>query len=657
MMRRFLERVSASIERQITAAGTSSATSSSDTNYIHDYESGDEVPWDDGGSEVSIQVTGCNNLRYEPLDHTIAEFRVLILDPAVDRRAPINCHLKCVPFNGNATGQLSYEALSYTWGDPTGQRVIYVNGSPCLITKNLDIALRYLRKRYGYRVLWVDSVCINQQDKSEKTYQIKMMKEIYREASQVLVWLGESDKDIRMAMDCIKRLEAPGYLDPNQVASFYAPCEAGLDKLFRKPWWSRLWVVQEVLMARNPPMVGCGRKWVSWTAFQKALMNLALNKTDRDNFLQNPNAKLNFGIMPTPYSTHNPEQRLWWQQLEVVLNATSDRDATEPHDKIFALLGLMKPSTAARIVVDYDQPCSILYQTVTVCVIESAPTVDFLFHATKHKRLNLPSWCVDFSQVNWNQFSYGQGWTIFCKTDFHASGQLPKSTITHSVYRGTCEVIGALLGRIQHVVASNLDPVGLERFRNVLKDMINFTIAAKPGLEARLGKQMTHDKLATANLWKSFMNPGESLYTNPDNLSAFQRLVMPMQHTAMQMMARADDSLVKTVAEEWSLSGHAFPSSWDLQHWAANALYYSGSRIDDEVFLATNTGYLGMTPRPCKEILEGDLLVIIHGCSVPVVLRPKEHMFELVAWIYVPDVMQGEFLNTPGRYTYKFPLC
>ncbi|KAL9601448.1 MAG: hypothetical protein Q9219_002514 [cf. Caloplaca sp. 3 TL-2023] len=282
------------------------------------------------------------------------------------------------------------------------------------------------------------------------------------------------------------------------------------------------------------------------------MINLALNKTNQDDFLQNPTAILNFGIMPTPYSTHNPQQRAWWQKPENVLDATSDRDATEPHDKIFALLGLMDPGTAARLVVDYDQPCTVIYQAATVCVLESASTLDFLVHAMKYKPLDVPSWCVDFSRPNWNKHPYGQGWSIFFKNDHFASGQPPKSAVVHDPHRGILDVAGSILGRIQGVVTSKLDPVGPERFRNVLRDVIRFVVAAAPALQVRLGDPSTHETLASANLWKTFMNPGDSLYTNPDSLNAFQRIVMPMQHAAMQVMARNDDTMAGTVAQEWS---------------------------------------------------------------------------------------------------------
>ncbi|KAL8687043.1 MAG: hypothetical protein Q9218_006675 [Villophora microphyllina] len=486
---------------------------------VTDYESGDEYPWDTDYQSLDTTLRNDTVFHYEKLGHATSQIRTLTLAPASDKRSDIHCRLETASFGYGTGNQAVYEALSYTWGDPTQKRVIYVDGRPLLVTRNLDIALRYLRKPFEPRVLWVDAVCIDQCNLQEKAQQVMMMKDIYREASCVLVWLGESDNDIRKAMDQLKRLEAPGYIEPSLVNSFYEPFEAGLNKIFRKSWWSSLWVIQEVILAEHPPLVGCGRKWLSWKAFQKAMMNLALAKTDRDNFLENLSAILNFGIMPTPYSTHDETQRAWWRRLENVLNATCDRDATEPHDKIFALLGLIDGSISDSLIPDYGQPCSIIYQIAMVYVLEAASNLDFLVKAMKQKRFDVPSWCIDFSKSNWNQHAYGQGWPIFLKNDHSASGNLLKSKISHNLDDGTLTVAGSVLGRIEHVVVSELSPTGSARFTNVLRDMVRFTIAAEPALRARFGETTVLQMLATGDVWKTTMNPGDLLYTNSESLN------------------------------------------------------------------------------------------------------------------------------------------
>lgn len=84
-----------------------------------------------------------------------------------------------------------YEALSYTWGGQPKDQVIYANGQKFFITKNAQDAMRQLRPKPGeFKYIWIDAICINQDDISEKSSQVSMMVEIYKKASRVDIWLG-----------------------------------------------------------------------------------------------------------------------------------------------------------------------------------------------------------------------------------------------------------------------------------------------------------------------------------------------------------------------------------------------------------------------------------------------------------------------------------
>ena len=111
--------------------------------------------------------------------------------------------------------QQRYDALSYTWGDPVFNHWLHIDTrtetsvgrSVVPITQNLDQVLRYLRSPKETRRLWIDAVCINQQDRGEKNTQVPLMSRIYREASRVLVWLGGScaEGEALLCLDSISR--------------------------------------------------------------------------------------------------------------------------------------------------------------------------------------------------------------------------------------------------------------------------------------------------------------------------------------------------------------------------------------------------------------------------------------------------------------------
>jgi hypothetical protein len=93
-----------------------------------------------------------------------------------------------------------YEALSYTWGIAAPSIPIQLHGKVTLVSENLYLALLHLRKR-GVKLIWVDALCINQEDLAERARQVSHMEEVYRRASLVWVWLGDNDESSELAFD------------------------------------------------------------------------------------------------------------------------------------------------------------------------------------------------------------------------------------------------------------------------------------------------------------------------------------------------------------------------------------------------------------------------------------------------------------------------
>jgi Heterokaryon incompatibility protein (HET) len=129
--------------------------------------------------------------------------RILRLKPATSFGAPLRCTLT----DARLSDRIHYEALSYVWGAPTGDRRLICDGAELLITPNCELALRHLRLRWKSRSLWVDSVCIDQKSTSDRNHQVKQMGEIYRTAANVLVWLGKSDDRTKSAFARWRKLE------------------------------------------------------------------------------------------------------------------------------------------------------------------------------------------------------------------------------------------------------------------------------------------------------------------------------------------------------------------------------------------------------------------------------------------------------------------
>lgn len=161
--------------------------------------------------------------QYSTLLHDDS-IRVLELLPAGDG---LNEHgIVCRLEDCRLSDDPSYEALSYTWGQPIFSEILHTHNGILRITENLTLALRGLRLKDRVRYLWVDAVCINQDDTREKGQQVAMMGLIYKKARQVICWLGQVDESVGDSIETLKRLAASaptfGITEVSLSSSIYA---------------------------------------------------------------------------------------------------------------------------------------------------------------------------------------------------------------------------------------------------------------------------------------------------------------------------------------------------------------------------------------------------------------------------------------------------
>ncbi|KAI1374543.1 heterokaryon incompatibility protein-domain-containing protein [Hypoxylon crocopeplum] len=178
--------------------------------------------------------------------------------------------IKCIFDTVSLDGGTRYQALSYEWGPKASSRVIHVMGQPKTVRLNLWNFLSRLRSRGYHDYLWCDAICIDQANDHERNHQVQWMAQIYRKAHSVLVWLGEDSEDsnitlrtIRLVSTCADRESRSAYLEERQIVW------QGLTQLSRRRYWTRIWIVQEITVARDAQLF-CGEEMVPWTAFAAA---------------------------------------------------------------------------------------------------------------------------------------------------------------------------------------------------------------------------------------------------------------------------------------------------------------------------------------------------------------------------------------------------
>jgi hypothetical protein len=312
--------------------------------------------------------------RYRRLNYELGqEVRLLILYPAEDGE-----NLTSDIVHVNLADKPVYEALSYTWSTQEGDSSMSQSirnretGEMIAITKNCDAALRCLRRKGRKRVLWVDAISIDQADVSERSHQVKFMSTIYSSASQVLMFLGHRSQSTDNVMDFINTGQQPLVWKRTEKMIL------DVQKFLRCHYFDRIWILQEIALARLITLV-IGDKTARWTASTiKELQDLPRGRMQLPSALQ-------------WYPASEPET-----DLLQVLCKSRNCSATDPRDKVYAVLGLVQQDGKKDLVVDYSLDPQQVYLSVAKHIISQYRCLKVLKYApNKLSRSSvnlLPSW-------------------------------------------------------------------------------------------------------------------------------------------------------------------------------------------------------------------------------------------------------------------------
>ncbi|KAK7703391.1 hypothetical protein SLS64_009060 [Diaporthe eres] len=176
--------------------------------------------------------------------------------------------------------EMEYEALSWCWGKDVAQYVVLIiernskheeKTYKLKVREQLALALKYLRHRDTVRTLWIDAICIDQDNPGERNHQVQMMSRIYTRAREVCVWLGDGDSSSKIAIDFItKEIMELRNFDTLSHDKQYTDKWKALMMLMQREWFSRRWVVQEIALA-NKATIHCGLQSMSWKEFAIAV--------------------------------------------------------------------------------------------------------------------------------------------------------------------------------------------------------------------------------------------------------------------------------------------------------------------------------------------------------------------------------------------------
>jgi hypothetical protein len=187
-----------------------------------------------------------NVFEYDPLSSTTS-IRLLKVHP--QRQGEL---IRVELWESVQADPVPYRCLSYTWGDLSTTSPIQVNGRLMDVGTNLYTFLVVAAQRFPHETLWIDAICIDQSDSTEKGHQVQRMGDIFKSATEVLAWLGD-DESVARLFDWTRedptrwhniRRNLPGKRTPKHL-------RAACHKLADHSYWTRAWIVQELVFARH----------------------------------------------------------------------------------------------------------------------------------------------------------------------------------------------------------------------------------------------------------------------------------------------------------------------------------------------------------------------------------------------------------------------
>ncbi|KAK8122722.1 Heterokaryon incompatibility protein [Apiospora sp. TS-2023a] len=661
---------------------------------------------------------------YQPLDQQEKEVRLLRVVSPTDDDVSTKLVLE-LRHESLSDKSIQYAALSYVWGKDTSHEMveIKINGAPFLITRNLHTGLGRLLRSVGFAVapwLWIDAICINQADDFEKSWQVSQMGGIYSHADVVYMMIGSGSAETDRAIEFISRigpravasgaLRLPAgsdaireyvaarptspsqdmdknYAGDNELArlmydllhekSLYPwppPSKslcAGILEMLRKDYWSRIWITQEVALAKRALLI-CGERSVSLDDFEGTMMaifwcawlglrNLAPEYADFVFELNNNAYETMSLAVRRRHCNGNPIRLVHLLCQHVIAPYRPHYSASDPRDIFFALLGVISDREELGLAADYSKTFEEVHTASTRALLrdgELHPSQVFHLdqcvpkgHSERTRRL--PSWVPDWEVIG------KKGLPVYCinhSMAFAAASDITPSPTTcdninpHILRRRGCyvDVITEVMTPPQWGCHDEwLVPVLLDP-KAWLCSVIHF---------ARLGPESGP---AEDYVWRTLRKDARQNGIDQSNATTgrlppsedFLRLVRKVMRQEPIDAASLDSRESEVVRTGFFNLARVRPDldtlnkqiAYVMRKWPRNI----GSRSRGRTLFKTTKAMFGLGHDAIKP---GDIVTLQWGTKSPIVLRPRNDGaagggYTFLGDAYVDGIMYGEFLET-----------
>ncbi|KAF5009937.1 hypothetical protein FDECE_3879 [Fusarium decemcellulare] len=643
-----------------------------------------------------------SGIHITPASPDYVNIRLLRLHPKLPFRAVKGSLRKTGLTRGERPG---YEAISYTWGkSPVKDKTLVVDGRALACTSATYNALQNSTSWWHSRYVWIDAVCINQEDQVEKAEQVACMRYIYSRATVVRVQIDPCmGEDTCGAASLIRKIAWFIYdFNPlsSELGSFFQwekdswNRRGALVDFFANPWFSRVWIIQEVVCG-SPVRVTYGTEFINWYSMETAADALlqpackdlllhhargaeakkhatALQKIAHTKQLHHENFAYAAYMHTDPdlralFSVSLPSRVL---PLSTLLSTYCRSRATDSRDKIYALLGLVIDSAISypSIWPDYGQSLDKLMNLTTHHIISARSYMDIISfvgngnataHGEEHQLKSIQSWVANWAYpplgMPLNDHLSSQSGRTFYKAATHFSHELKIEEDDKLSIRGK------LVDYITEVgPGDSADCADIWSLDRLIKKNPDGTVVL---IANRINKLIDHhDK--SLKLVSRLEKANPRLQGDSDHVREcfWRTLVGDRSHSQ-----RPAISEVGIMYDAWLAELHILATSPSPQI-TGHVLRLFATWFEQLEYCAlgrkiciTNKGFMGMVPMGARA---GDLVALFHGAAVPFVIRQafaadsegRQHavkskgntdVYEMVGECYMHGLMDGEGIGRP----------
>ncbi|MCJ1385797.1 hypothetical protein MMC17_008921 [Xylographa soralifera] len=623
---------------------------------------------------------------YSPLESP-EHIRLLELLPCYqDQKAPLSCRLRQITLK-DAENQ--YEAISYAWGSERTE--IVCEDRKVTVSSNLPKALTTLRFKYTVRLLWVDTLCINQSRDptalAERVQQVRLMNRIYSNARSVIVYLGEVSDDDEILLSCISEVASIsdhewasatakfGYIFtpnafltdtyemPGQTTTWssrlqqaamrilwifgHKPETPAWEKAFEnpkiwvafckflaRPWFQRMWVVQEYALARNLQILlgehleshdfllrSVTKLLAHWLCISPSIV-LSIGKQD---LLSTQDCEAVRRLLQIGHSYRASNRRLF--SFPELFHLTRLFKCSDDHDRIYGILGLVDQQDRDILFIDYNEDLMGLAERVSRFLIQKGHGIYVLYNSIG-SNAGGPSWVCKITRT----------WSDSLTDSVAMNGTGIFSNACGTMNAGPCAFRGQTLVMCGWIIDSVTDMTSaLVDSRKNLPDSNKLRLEWQLEVFEWVNRHAHGSSSFSLSCWRAVV--ADVVFTQyPQrgrDFPGFEQHVRPFEAYCTvfkEFNTLGPGNTTFDVPTFRAICNRAAPFLKSL-----SAMSY-GKRLG----ITEKHGILCQLPEQAQP---NDFVAIIVGCPIPFVLRPQGKHYSLVGCCYLDNLMDGQVVE------------